>query len=220
LTYDTTLHFGHANNHRAIQTQVKTFNCPSTPTQKRVAYTFTHSGFSISDAASCDYSVCRWVDSGLWTSFPNDVDNYGTHDPVTGFNIGPYSYNTGSSIRVMRWPNVTDGLSNTTFYVEDAGRPDLWVAGWRLAAKNTIGGSAWCDEANEFSFQACNPPNDTRPGRTPINCTNNGEFYAFHAAGMNAGMCDGSVRFISSSIPTRTMARLITAAAGEMIGEF
>jgi len=33
-------------------------------------------------------------------------------------------------------------------------------------------------------------------------------------------MCDGSVRFISANIPIRTYARLITAAAGEVIGEF
>lgn len=216
--YDHTLHFGHANNRKAITTQINMFYCPSTPNKKRIAPTFTVQGFTVSDAACTDYSVLRWIESGLWGSFPNDVDNYGTHHPVTGLNIGPYSYNTGSDIRVMRWANVTDGLSNTFFYVECAGRPDEYVAGWRKAGTNT--GAAWSDEANEFGLHGCNPPNDTRPGRLPLNCTNDGEVYAFHAAGANHGMCDGSVRFVSSNIPIRTYARLITSGAGEQIGEF
>ena len=74
-----------------------------------------------------DWAILRWIEEALWTGFPNDVDNYGTHHPVKGLNIGPYSYNTGSDIRVMRWQNVTDGLSNTFFYVEDAGRNEpVW----------------------------------------------------------------------------------------------
>ena len=32
--YDTKLHFGHANNRTAIQSQVKTFLCPSTPDRR------------------------------------------------------------------------------------------------------------------------------------------------------------------------------------------
>jgi hypothetical protein len=37
--------------------------------------------------------------------------------------MGPFSYNSGNNIRVMRWASITDGLSNTLLYVEDAGRP-------------------------------------------------------------------------------------------------
>jgi prepilin-type N-terminal cleavage/methylation domain-containing protein/prepilin-type processing-associated H-X9-DG protein len=221
--YDHKLHFGHANNRKAIETQINVFYCPSTPKKKRVATTFTHSGFTVSNAASTDYSVQRWIESGLWTGFPNDIDNYGTHHAVTGANIGPYSYNTGTDIRVMRWANVTDGLSNTMFYVECSGRPDEYVAGGKRPPSNlpqTNTGAAWSDEANEFGLHGCNPPNDTRPGRQPLNCTNDGEVYCFHPSGTNTGMCDGSVRFISANIPIRTYARLITAAAGEVIGEF
>jgi prepilin-type processing-associated H-X9-DG protein len=69
-------------------------------------------------------------------------------------------------------------------------------------------------------LQGCTPPDDTRPGKTAINCTNNGEPYSFHAAGCNFTMCDGSVRFISTNVPIRTLARLVTASAGEQIGEF
>lgn len=218
--YDHTLHFGHANNRKAIETQIKIFYCPSTPKKNRVATQFTHNSFTVTNAAATDYSVMRHVEPSLWQSFPNDVDQY-TDFATAGLgatNTGPYSYNSGSNTRVMRWASVTDGLSNTMFYVEDAGRPDEYVANGRLVRTNT--GSAWSDEANEFGLHGCTPPDDTRPGRQPFNCTNDGEVYCFHPAGTNAGMCDGSVRYISQSIPIRIFARLITAQAGEAIGEF
>jgi prepilin-type N-terminal cleavage/methylation domain-containing protein/prepilin-type processing-associated H-X9-DG protein len=216
--YNHQIHFGHADNRRAIQTQIPVLYCPSTPKRSRVARDFTHDGFSVTGAAATDYSVIREVDVGLWTSFPSDVDTY-VDNQVQGTNMGPHSRNTGSSIRVMRWASVSDGLSNTIFYCEDAGRPDEHVAQGRRNG-NTTSGAGWCDEANEFGFQGCTPPNDTRPGRTPINCTNDGEPYAFHPNGINVVLCDGSVRFISNSIPIRTFARLVTAQGGETTGDF
>lgn len=218
--YDFTLHFGHANNRKAIQSQIPVFYCPSTTRKNRVAVDFTQGSFSITGAASADYGVCRQVDSDLITGFPNDVDQYQVND-VNGTNLSAHSRNTGESLRVMRWASVTDGLSNTIFYTEDAGRPDAWRASWRKTTSGaTIGGSAWADEASEFGLQGCTPPNDTRPGLQALNCTNNGEFYSFHSAGCNFTMCDGSVRFISSNIPIRTIARLVTASAGETLSEF
>lgn len=221
--YDTKLHFGHANNRAAIQTQIKSFYCPSTPKQKRsFDFTSTSGGtFNITGAACADYCVIRHIDANLWQNFPNDVDQY-TDFATAGFaatHMSAFSYNTGTSnIRIMRWASVTDGLSNTLLYVEDAGRPDEYVASWRKAGTN--GNAAWSDESAEFGLNGCNPPNDTRPGKQPINCTNDGEVYAFHAAGANHCMCDGSVRFISSNIPIRTFARLVTAQADELVGDF
>jgi prepilin-type processing-associated H-X9-DG protein len=53
-----------------------------------------------------------------------------------------------------------------------------------------------------------------------INCPNYGEPYSFHSPGINAGFCDGSVRFITKSIPVRTFARLVTAQGGEQVGDY
>jgi prepilin-type processing-associated H-X9-DG protein len=217
--YDFKLHFGHANNRQAIQTQIPGFYCPSTTRKNRVGRDFTHNSFAVTGAAATDYGVIRQVDNDVITRFPNDIDQYQVND-VNGTNLSAHSRNTGESLRVMRWAMVTDGLSNTIFYVEDAGRPDAWRANWRKTTSGaTIGGGAWADESAEFGLQGCTPPDDTRPGLQPINCTNNGEIYSFHAAGCNFTMCDGSVRFIASNIPLRTIARLVTASAGEQIGE-
>jgi hypothetical protein len=223
--YDHTVHFGHQRNRQAIQTQIAIFYCPSTARKNRVGRDFVHDGFSVTGAAATDYSVTRNVDPGLWQSFPNDVDQY-VNNEVNGTNMGPYSRNTGNNIRVMRWSSVTDGLSNTFFYVEDAGRPDEWVAGGKRSISTSTGlpettsGAGWSDEANEFGFQGCTPPRDSRPGRSPVNCTNDGEPYSFHPSGTNVCMSDGSVRFVSANIPIRTFARLITAQGGETIDDF
>jgi prepilin-type N-terminal cleavage/methylation domain-containing protein len=216
--YDYKLHFGHATNRPAIVTQIKAFNCPSTPRKNRTHPQFVRNNFTINDAASADYSVIRDVDPALWARFPNDVDALEAHE-TTGTNMGPHSRNTGSSIRLMRWASITDGLSNTIFYCEDAGRPDEHVARG-VKTTSVANGSAWSDEANEFGFQGCTPPNDTRPGLVAVNCSNDGEPYSFHPAGINVGLCDGSVRFISNNVPIRTFARLVTAQGGEQLGDF
>src|SRR4051794_35141087 len=217
--YDTTLHFGHANNRAAIQTQINVFYCPSTPKKNRIAPDFTHNSFTISGAAAADYGVIRQVDADVVSRFPNDIDAY-VDNQVSGTNMSAHSRNTGESVRVMRWATITDGLSNTIFYTEDAGRPDPWVASARKLGSGTFPAAAWCDESSEFGLQGCTPPNDSRPGLQPINCTANGEIYAFHPSGANFCMCDGSVRFISANTPIRIIARLVTATAGETIGDF
>ena len=213
--YNTTLHFGHNNNRTAITTRVNVFICPSTPNPGRVAYPFTAQGFNVSNAAVSDYAVVRNVETQLWTTFPGFVDTYNS---TTRW--GPFSYNSGSTIRVMVWASVIDGLSNTLFYCEDAGRPDFYVAGNRRVSTNSIPGSAWGDSEAEFGLHGCTGTNGTRPGTTAINCTNNGEPYAFHTTGINVGLCDGSVRSISNSINIRTFARLVTAQAGEVNNDY
>src|SRR5205823_1071792 len=72
--YSTTLHFGHPNNATAIQTKVGVFVCPSTPNPDRVAYTFTHNGFTITNAAVADYSVCRFITTSLSGTYPTLLD--------------------------------------------------------------------------------------------------------------------------------------------------
>jgi prepilin-type N-terminal cleavage/methylation domain-containing protein len=209
--YDTKLHFGHANNTTAVRTSVRVFKCPSTPNPLRVANTISHGGFTVTNAAVADYSVCRVVDANLV--------GLGVVDAYSDANRwGPFSYNSGSNTRTMNWASVTDGLSNTIFYIEDAGRPDLYISGRKLISTNYSGGAAWCDEAAEFSLNGCDPAgvNDARPGPKAMNCTNNGEPYSFHSGGIVVGLCDGSVKFLSESMDIRQFARLITAQAGEV----
>jgi prepilin-type processing-associated H-X9-DG protein len=50
-----------------------------------------------------------------------------------------------------------------------------------------------------------------------VNCTNNGEVYAFHTGGANAVFADGHVQFLSSGLSLPTLAALITRAGREVI---
>lgn len=219
--YNPQLHFGHASNRQAITTPIAIFNCPSTPWQPRVAHTFPAQAFTISNAAVSDYAPIRDVEPSLWTTFRGDVDQY--IDGINGNKWGPFSYNSSGTTRATRFANIVDGLSNTFAYVEDAGRPHRYAARGKFLEINKVPGSAWGDSEAEYGLHGCIPPGippGERPGLAPMNCTNNGEPYSFHAGGIMVTLCDGSVRFVAENIPIRTMARLVTAAGGEVVPDF
>ena len=41
-----------------------------------------------------------------------------------------------------------------------------------------------------------------------------------HAGGMQAALCDGSVRFLQASMPAATRRALLSIAGGEKVGDF
>ena len=216
--YDTKLHFGHANNQTAIRTDVNVFRCPSSPTAGRVAYTFTAQGFTVSEARTTDYTVIRFVTDGLRTHQPANLDPAtvgSAFDGVQGVQASAHSYATGTNYRVHSFANITDGLSNTLFYVECAARPDQYRGG-RMTGSNNVPASAWADSENEIGLDGCNPADFSSPGIRPMNCKNEGEPYAFHTGGINVCLVDGSVRFMRDSVTIRTFAAMVTARAGEV----
>jgi prepilin-type N-terminal cleavage/methylation domain-containing protein/prepilin-type processing-associated H-X9-DG protein len=217
--YDTKLHFAHANNNAAVRSYIPIFTCPSSPEDGRRTVTVPHGSFTVTGATVSDYSVMRNVDLGLVSfSNPPPVDPY-----TAATQWGPFSYSTGSTYRVQSFASILDGTSNTIAYCEDAARLRDFVyvkGGVKKPSSTKLEGSAWCDERSEFGFQGVTPPNDNRPGLTPVNGSNNGEPYGFHSGGINVSLCDGSVRFISESISIRTFARLVTAMGGEVVGEY
>ncbi|MBN9520525.1 DUF1559 domain-containing protein [bacterium] len=218
--YDLKLHFGHANNTTAVRTKVHVFKCPSSPTQDRVAPSFTAQGFTVTDAVTTDYTVIRFVADSLRGHQPANLDPAtigAAFDGVQGVQSSAHSYSTGTNYRVSSFASVTDGLSNTLFYVECAARPDLFNGG-RQVSSNTVGASAWADSENEIGLDGCNDTFGT-PGTRAMNCTNNGEPYAFHTGGMNVCLVDGSVRFMRESVPIRTFAAMVTARAGEVFSQ-
>lgn len=53
-----------------------------------------------------------------------------------------------------------------------------------------------------------------------MNCTNDSEFYSFHANGINVTMADGSVRSLSTSISPGTLAALVTAQGNDIPSDY
>ncbi len=56
----------------------------------------------------------------------------------------------------------------------------------------------------------------TSPGPRPMNA-NNSEYYGFHSQGANFGFGDGSVRYLSQSVPIAVFAAMLTASGGEVV---
>lgn len=136
--------------------------------------------------------------------------------PETAANpVGAFSYNSGTTLRTFNFASVTDGLSNTLLYCEDAGRADLYGPKKNLRSSNTVGSASWADDLNEFGLSGCDSVGD-RPGAQAINCSSDGEPYSFHSGGINVGLCDGTVRFVNQSVSMQVFAAFVTARGGEV----
>ncbi len=216
--YNVKLHFGDPANASAVATKINVFLCPSGINSDRKATTFTHTvgstTYTIKGAGVTDYTVIREVGTGA-----NDA--IGALAQTKTRPVGPHSFNSGTNTRTFGFNAVRDGLSNTMFYVEITARDDRWGPGGKEVSTNSLRGGAWCDEANEITFNGCDPALDSGNGggggALPMNCTNSGEPYALHTAGINVAMCDGSVRFVRESIPLSVFAASVTALGGESL---
>jgi prepilin-type N-terminal cleavage/methylation domain-containing protein/prepilin-type processing-associated H-X9-DG protein len=225
-TYDQTLNWSHANN-KVVKTVVEGFLCPSTPADSHrldgvPEYALTAS-WAADVAAVTDYSPTIGVDQRL-----KDLDL------VDEFGSGALPKN-GSP----RFADITDGLSNTILYAESAGRPYVYRKGGKLVGSDLtvdrLNAGGWCRPASDFSVDGSSYDGATLPGPCPLNCTNGervdpavfplpyygsegtSEAYAFHPGGANFAFGDGSVHFISETIPILDFARLVTRAGGEVV---
>jgi prepilin-type N-terminal cleavage/methylation domain-containing protein/prepilin-type processing-associated H-X9-DG protein len=205
-------------NAAARSVSVKTFLCPSTPNANRAGSSAVvgvpGSPFA---GAAWDYTNVSVVAVTLlaYLNYPNPAGYSSIWRGVMS--------STGSRVA-----DITDGLSNTLLFTEDAGRPDYFVKGRRVtdqtppfggAGNGVVTGGVWADHQKGFGVEGTSPDGFTLVGECAINCTNAYEVYAFHTGGANAAMADGSVRFLRDSLTIRTLAALTTRAAGEVIAD-
>jgi prepilin-type processing-associated H-X9-DG protein len=125
-----------------------------------------------------------------------------------------------------------DGLSNTMAFAEDAGRPQTWELGVRVAADHppqppgkiaSIGG--WAQYNQVLNITGMTPgvaaPTNDFPGPCAVNCTNGENVYSFHPGGANILMGDGAVRFLRDTTDLNTVAILLTPNDGVVLpGDF
>ncbi len=55
--------------------------------------------------------------------------------------------------------------------------------------------------------------------RCSVNCSNDGNIDSFHPGGVLASFCDGHVRFLRQTLSPVTLAWLVAANDGQMVGE-
>src|SRR5262249_35546750 len=198
-------------NSVVIQTDVKLFLCPSAPAGRKQQGNTPNLGVT-------DYSPTTSLTLSPFITVPLPPADPNTLRGVLGQNI------------YRRISFVTDGTSNTMAFAEDAGRPQTWELGVRVAAdhppqppgkKASIGG--WAQPSNLINVSGImpgiQPPTNNFPGPCAVNCSNGEEVYSFHPGGANILLTDGAVRFLKATVDLNTVALLLTPNDGLLVPE-
>jgi prepilin-type processing-associated H-X9-DG protein len=219
-----------SSNITITNSDIKTFHCPSTPRKNRRANipasaptptVFSGESHPQGSGSPSDYFVMNFIEyDGNSDDATRPASGYaaaqkGWIQRITG-QPGCLAKNVEN-----RAAEITDGLSNTFFMIEDAGKPDLFRMGRLvsgIAAQDTI----WSNYQNNIGLSGASSvtgefTTSTSDGRCAINCTNDSEIYAFHAGGANIVMMDGSVRFLKQTTEIAVVAALLTKQNGETI---
>jgi prepilin-type N-terminal cleavage/methylation domain-containing protein len=207
----------HPENQPVMTQHLGYFQCPSTPDHDRFSGGYGPFLLFSTKGACGDYTIALGVDVEL--ARRGRVDPVGDyrgalmHTPTPGLASTP-----GTRTRLA---DITDGTQATILVTEVAGRQTLWRMGQKVPALPLEGGP-WNHFKGGILLQGFEPNGATKLGPCALNCTNDGEVYAFHPGVACAVFADGSVRVLKAGMDLRVMARLITRAGGEVVpaGDF
>ena len=219
--------FADPGNQTVANTKLSVLLCPSNPAQsvinlRRSSSTGKSYGAIITDTNG--KNMTGWV-CDYWCNHAINAATYALVSPG-GTTPDPILKGTAPGMA-----DVTDGLSNTTLFLEHAGYDRHYVKGVGMPMPDTdltldqpgAWGAwlGWC----AFMVQGYSDgPYQTTAGSQPagtacaINCNNSQGVFAFHPGGANVAMGDGSVRFLKASMGVATLMRLVTRNGGEIIG--
>jgi len=232
-SFDPNRHWHDTANQTSVMTNVPTLRCPSAPVRdgfewtvlvdyaNATATTATTSPRTFFNGAVTDYANVGGIGSQLNSSLPVASQ---LSDPL---NCGILK------TTAVKLAEVSDGLSNTLLLVECAGRPRLYQRGrlvpdgatpktWSGTASVTRPfptGGVWASHNKGFLIDGALPDGNTavRPGTCSINCSNDNEVYSFHSGGAGLLMADGSVKFISASLPIEQLVALASRNGSEVL---
>jgi prepilin-type N-terminal cleavage/methylation domain-containing protein/prepilin-type processing-associated H-X9-DG protein len=217
--------WGNLENSTTVLTRLNTLLCPSTPKDLRT------------DGIP---EIAPWVDG------VNAVTDYSptiSVDPRLGQLGLVNAVGAGALIKndKPRLAEVSDGLSNTIFFAESAGRPYLYRRGGKLVNADLtlarVNAGGWARPASDFSIDGASYDGSVIPGPHPINATNGenaagepfplpyygsegtSETYAFHPGGANVLLGDGSVRFLKETLSMRVFGALVTRGGSEVVSQ-
>jgi hypothetical protein len=196
---------GRTPNFKVVKSNIPDFLCPTAPARPQTW--------------PSDYAVCVFINESPYCLA--EVSGLAATKRDTGTLKGLLD-DTPVPIR-----KVTDGLSKTFLFYEDAGRPLYFVRGQETedagaSAVSPLSGLSngsmapeWSNPSQYFGFG-----NTTTTGcglTTVMNCTNWDEIYSFHPGGSMFVYGDGSADFITDSIDFDTFVSLITRDAGDIV---
>ena len=210
--------FPGGTNNPALFTPLPFFLCPSAPVSKSDYGPYlTQIGFPSNTAYELprsDYNPMAALRGSLGqcVGLPNTTNHHtmlGTEDPTTKF--------------IVKFGEVSDGLSNTILFIEGAGKQKLYFRGKPTPGTSyTDGGyglnSFYGDwnisrEVRGLSGALVTAP--TAAGCSVINVWNEDNPYSFHTGGIQIARGDGSVSFLSDSVATSVFYGMATRDGGE-----
>jgi hypothetical protein len=171
--------------------------------------------------------------SGIGVTSHNYVINYGnTHAGQTRFPGTDVTFKGApfGPRKTFRFADISDGLSNTLLMIEvrQGQRRDLRGFSWwgpSASAQTFWPPNTTSPDANQYGPGESNGYCDPDPPNPP--CVRNSSAYptiqssrSQHPQGVNAGLCDGSVRFISNTIQLETWRNLGSSRDGEVVGDY
>ena len=218
-------------NQPVVTKPIKILICPSVPYSDRLTGVKTGGGFSWQEYAT-DYApqsgnridraqagIVDWP-AGTSPASPGD-DSAGSGSVWRGvFDTISAPYNNPGN--VCNFASVTDGLSNTAFITEDAGRPRFFVTGGRphptrpTGGPNGLDGAGWASRGVNYGMDGATLDGISQPGPCLMNCSNADENYSFHIGGGMWLLGDGSVRFVRQTLSTKVMGALVSHRGGEV----
>lgn len=166
---------------------IPTFICPSSPDQY----------MRRSDVEDATVRISSYV--GI---------HHATESPIDKTNNGVLFLNS-----VIRFNEITDGLTNTFLVSEKRGSGDRfgWTSGTRDTLRNTssINGAKLALSEEELSKKEKEP--------LPLGSLEVGGLGSYHTGGVNVVICDGAVRFVSQSTDTTVLQNLGNRADGQLV---
>jgi len=232
-SYDTSQHWHHAANQKAVATPIPTLLCPSAPTRNGFEWTV------LVDYANATTTTATLAPRDFYNGAVTDYANVGGIGSLLNASL-PASRQVADPLNCgilkttpVRLSEVTDGLSNTLLVVECAGRPNLYQNGQLVAdgaTPKTWSGSAsvnrpfptggvWASHLKGFLVDGAQSNGSTAvaPGTCSINCSNDNELYAFHSGGAQVLLVDGSVHFLSAQMPIDQLVALVSRSGNETV---
>ncbi len=195
---DRTLAVLSSPNLQAAQTELSVYLCPSAGRGRRIKTYFELFRGEV-NVAVCDYqhAFAPMRDQHYWDAAWGAPIPY----PYGDNTIGPWHAN--GPLRSSSLRNIDDGLSHTSFVVEQAGQP---------AAYHIREEGEWQQPGGWLGAWGWN-------ATWGINISNTGGMYSFHPGGAHALLCDGSVQFLSEAAAWNAVTALHTSNQGDRIDD-
>jgi prepilin-type N-terminal cleavage/methylation domain-containing protein/prepilin-type processing-associated H-X9-DG protein len=214
------LGFYDSSNTSVLLTEISVYNCPSDPGNTQVEPGGDIGGYN---RVKGSY-LANWGNA----SYLQDVGNNpittpviaGSTLPTVTFSPSPFGFCKCYGINML-----LDGTSNTLAFSEQ-------INPFSSGANPDHRGDIYNDDYNCPGFETFTPPNSTIPDSMNGYCvypylvnppctTTSAPYYnaarSYHSGGVNATMCDGSVRFFKNTININTWRALSSSLGGEVI---